>query len=93
MVVADKRACQTGAVLSIGINDFGQMVPERLRVKPGDVHSFCVVWDDGQRLDENFREGEEGVVDWHLGNNPWISPFVRLRPEDYRGPAVWLSPQ
>ena len=64
MVVADKRACQTGAVLLIGINDFGQMTAGRLRVKPDVVHNFCANWDDGQRLDENFREGEEGEVDW-----------------------------
>ncbi|KAG4438664.1 hypothetical protein IFR05_005845 [Cadophora sp. M221] len=92
MVVVDKRACQTGAVLLIGVNDFGRMVPGRLRVKPGDVHSFCVNWDDGQRLDENFREGEEGEMDWYLGDDPWISLFVRLRPEDYRGPAVGSLP-
>lgn len=82
IVVADKRACQTGAVLLLGIDDFGKMTPGRLRVKPGHVHSFCVNWDDGQSLDENFRPGEEGEVDWHLGEDAWTSPFIRVRPED-----------
>jgi hypothetical protein len=80
MVVADKRACQTGAVLLLGIDDFGRMTPERLRVKPGDVHSFCANWDDGQRLDENFRDEDDRELerDWLLGDDAWESPFIRV---------------
>jgi hypothetical protein len=82
MVVADKRACETGAVLLLPINDFGNITPERLRVEPGAVHSFCANWDDGQRIDENFREREEGEVDWLLGDDAWTSPFITVRPEN-----------
>ncbi|KAH7419563.1 hypothetical protein BKA64DRAFT_651127 [Cadophora sp. MPI-SDFR-AT-0126] len=84
LVVIDKRACRTGAVLLLGIDDFGQMVPQRLRVKPGDVHQLCANWEDGQRLDENFCEGEDGEVDWFLGESAWISPFTRLCSDEHR---------
>ncbi|PVH80056.1 hypothetical protein DL98DRAFT_515752 [Cadophora sp. DSE1049] len=84
LVVVDKRACQTGTVLLLGIDDFAQIVPQRLRVKPGDVQQFCANWEDGQRLDENFREGEEGEVDWFLGEGAWKSPSARVSPEEHQ---------
>lgn len=50
VTVADKRACQTGAVLLIGFNDFAQMVPQRLRVKAGNIDTFCATWHNEQGL-------------------------------------------
>ncbi|RDL39247.1 uncharacterized protein BP5553_03587 [Venustampulla echinocandica] len=82
MIIADKRACETGAVLLLAIDDFGKMMPQRLRVKAGAVHISNNNWMDGQGLNENFLEGEEGEQDYFLGDDAWTSPSFRIRPEN-----------
>jgi len=77
MIVADKIACETGAVLLIGINDFGGMLPKRLRVKPDDVSYFTATWENnGQDLDESFSEGDTGELVWYEGDDAWVPMLV-----------------
>ncbi|EPE29152.1 hypothetical protein GLAREA_00312 [Glarea lozoyensis ATCC 20868] len=70
-LVADKRACKLGEMLLLGVDEFGEMMPGRLRVKAGDVIVSVGNWFDGQALDENFREGEEGEQECNLDGGGW----------------------
>ncbi|CAG8954814.1 hypothetical protein HYFRA_00004740 [Hymenoscyphus fraxineus] len=72
MMVADKIACETGAVLLIGINDFGEMLPKRLRIKADDVVVFHANWTNQyQDLEENGEEGEVGELCCYDGDDAW----------------------
>ena len=81
VMVADRRACETGVVLLLGINEYGEMIPQRLRIAAARVWDFYCCWFNGQGIDENCDENEEGEIDYLLGEDGWES-IIFERNED-----------
>jgi hypothetical protein len=73
MMVADKIACETGAVLLLGIDEYGEMMPQRLRIRADDVIIHTGNWEDGQAIEECFHEGQKGELHYYEGEDAWVS--------------------
>lgn len=59
--VADRKACEDGLVLFLGINHRGQVLPFRLRDKASKVGLYEANWMDGQALHENASDPDKDV--------------------------------
>ncbi len=70
VVVADREACVDGTVLFMEVDQFGEMLPGRLRVPPRDVVSRINCYRNGQPLSLETEEEEGEIYAWCEGD-PW----------------------
>lgn len=70
VVVADREACVKGTVLFLEIDEFGEMLPGRLRVPPRDVVSRINSYINGYHLSLETEEEEGEIYAWCEGD-PW----------------------
>ncbi|KAL3478576.1 hypothetical protein BJX99DRAFT_224336 [Aspergillus californicus] len=61
VVIADRKACEDGWVLHLGIDHKGSVLPFRIRDRADCVSSNLGNWSDGQQLTENTLDPEEDV--------------------------------
>ena len=69
-LVADRGACEKGTMLFMEVDQFGEMLPGRLRVPPRDVVSRINCYRNGHPLSLETEE-EEGVIYAWCEGDPW----------------------
>lgn len=70
VVVADREACEEGTVLFLEVDEFGEMLPGRLRIPPRDVLTRIGCYINGQHLSLE-TEGEEGEIYTWCDGDAW----------------------
>lgn len=70
VAVADREACEEGTVLFLEVDEFGEMLPGRLRVPPRDVVTRINSYINGQHLSLETEEEEGEIYTWCAGD-PW----------------------
>lgn len=71
MLVADRKACETGWVLHLAVTHKGQVLPFRIRDAATWVSTNIANWDDGQVLTENTLNPSDDVELYMRDDDGW----------------------
>lgn len=71
VLVADRKACETGWVLHLAINHKGQVLPFRIRDQAREVSTSVGNWMDSQALTENTLDPDQDVEYYMREGDGW----------------------